>query len=535
MQNEILKLKLAGFAIEKVELDEGQAYIEAHSLAKRASCPLCGQISQRVHSWYSRHPQDLPWCGLAMHLHLHVQKFFCDNLACPRKIFVERLPQFVPVQAQKTERLQETLRLLAFALGGEQGARLLTRLAMKTSPDSLLRLVRQQEFVSHESPRVLGVDDWAYRRGRSYGTILCDLEREKVLDLLPDREAKTLAQWLKKHPSIEIVSRDRAAAYIEGITLGAPQAIQVADRWHLLKNLREATQKQLEQWSRHFEWSAESENAAKEPRADEIFERNRELEIRLKHRQQRFERYQAVISLRDQGYSQQQVAAMVDLSLSTIKRFWRTENYPERQRRLVNSSLIDPFQAEVLKAWDAGQNNIMELWRKLQLQGFSGSYLTVFRAWQRLEKGLPLSRSAEAVPALKAKKRRRAQELSWLFVLELKQLSSQQVQDLENLWQAYPQSQVLYRLVREFREIFQNKKPEELAKWLQKIPQNDFKSLQSFAKGLRKDLPAIEAALRYDWSNGYVEGQVNRLKLIKRQMYGRANFDLLRQKVLMRL
>jgi len=530
MQNEVLRLKLAGFAIETVEVDECQADIEAHSLARQATCPCCGQIAKRVHSWYERHPQDLPWCGIRIRLHLSVQKFFCDNPDCLRKIFVERLPKLVPVHAQKTSRLRETMRLLAFGLGGELGARLLARLGITTSPDTLLRLIRLASTIHDETPRVLGVDDWAYRRGHIYGTILCDLEKRCVVDLLPDREAETLAQWLKTHPGIEIVSRDRAGAYIEGISSGAPQAIQVADRWHLLKNLRESVQKQLEQFQQRFEWAVElSQGAA----VSTILESEALAEKRLKHRDEHFERYQKVIGLLKVGYSQAQVATMLGISIRTVNRYWNAPDYPERKRRKLSSSLIDPFQDYIHERWEAGCDNAKQLWRELCKQGFEGSYDSVARALARLRKGFPLRREAETERAKAQKKSMSSQEISWLFILDAARLDPKQAQDLERVLQDYPETQLLKQLAREFVEIFQKRTVEAFKLWMQKVDESSFAVLQSFVKGLRKDEAAIVAALTLEWSNGPVEGQVNRLKLIKRQMYGRANFDLLRQRVVM--
>lgn len=536
MQNEVLKLKLSGFYIEKVQIQDCQAEIEAHSLAHRAACPVCGQTSKRVHSWYQRHPQDLPWCGIRVRLHLHVRKFFCDNPDCPRRIFVERLPDLLSVHAQKTTRLRETSRLLALGLGGELGARLLAHLGITTSPDTLLRSMRQQPLSLSASPRVVGVDDWAYRRGRIYGTIVCDLERHAVLDLLPDREAETLAQWLQAYPSIAIVSRDRSAAYIEGIARGAPQAVQVADRWHLLKNWRESVQKQLEQLQRRFEWPLElSEDQTTPAQPVDILESPALREARLGRRRQRLERYQQVLDLLRQGSTQRQVAVRVGLSLATIKRYWKALEYPERKRRSLQSSLIDPFQDYILKRWYEGCTNAMQLWRELREQGFAGSYNTVARALRRLRSGFSVRRASE-VKATKARhKRLSAQEIAWLFVLAPERLAAEQVQDLTSVWRHYPQTQAVYQLARDFVQLVQNKAVEQLTGWMQQVEQSAFRELQSFVKGLRKDQAAVVAALTLAWSNGPVEGQVNRLKLIKRQMYGSAKFDLLRQRVLMRL
>jgi transposase len=217
--------------------------------AARAACPLCGRWSSRVHSQYVRAVADIPWHGVPLRLRLHVRRFFCDEPTCPRAIFAERPPGLVAPHARRTERLDVWLRAVGCALGGEAGTRLLRVLELTaagpTSPDTLLRHVRQTQMRTAPAPRVVGVDDWCCLRGRRYGAILVDLERHQVLDLLPDREGDTFAAWLQAHPSIGVVSRDRGGSFAEGATRGAPQAIQVADRFHVLKNLVEAFQQVL--------------------------------------------------------------------------------------------------------------------------------------------------------------------------------------------------------------------------------------------------------------------------------------------------
>src|SRR2546421_7402508 len=226
----------------RLEADEQSLIAIVETTSSEALCPLCQCRSQSIHSRYTRVVADLPWAGWAVRLKLHARRFFCRNQECQGRIFTERLPNVVAPYARRTTRLCDLLTLIGFAMGGEAGTCLVERMGLEASPETLLRLVRQQEERQVPTPRVLGVDDFCFCRRRSYGAILIDLERQIPIDLLPDREAETFKKWLLAHPGVEIISRDRGGAFAEGARQGAPKARQIADRWHLLSNLSDAMQ-----------------------------------------------------------------------------------------------------------------------------------------------------------------------------------------------------------------------------------------------------------------------------------------------------
>jgi len=208
-------------------------------------CPLCSTPSHALHSYYRRKPADLPCAGRPIRLLLTVRKFFCRNVACSRKVFSERLPELLQPASRLTTRLREALQIIGFALNGEGGARLACRLGMPISATTLLRSLHLVPPPPIGKVRVVGLDDWARRRGQRYGTIIIDQERHVVIDLLAERSPQSVQKWLEAHPEIEIVSRDRGGTYVEGASLGAPQATQVADRWHILANLGDAVEEFL--------------------------------------------------------------------------------------------------------------------------------------------------------------------------------------------------------------------------------------------------------------------------------------------------
>lgn len=246
----LLPLLPGDLVVERARAKTDRVIIEARPRTRVAACPWCERPSRRVHSRYHRRLSDLPWQGRTTEVHLRLRRFRCNTPGCPRRIFAERLGAVASARLRRTRRLVEIHRCLGLAVGGAPGARLAARLAISVSGDTLLRSVRAMTLPAITEPRVVGLDDWAWRRGHDYGTLVVDLERRRPIALLPDRQAETVAAWLKAHPSVEVVARDRAGAYAEGVRQGAPQARQVADRWHLLRNLGDALLGVLERYRR---------------------------------------------------------------------------------------------------------------------------------------------------------------------------------------------------------------------------------------------------------------------------------------------
>lgn len=303
---------------ESFALDDQGITLTVRSLQPAAACPVCQTPSTRLHSRYRRTLRDLPWGPWPVRLVLRVRRFRCARRDCRRRVFTERLPEIVAPHARTTRRFRRPLHAVGFALGGKSGSRLAHQLRIVGSPSTLLRTLRAEPLLPPALPRVVGVDDFAKRKGHSYGTIIVDLERRRPLALLEDRTAPTLAAWLKDQPQLEVVCSDRSTEYARGIVLGAPQAIAVADRWHLLKNLREALQRLLDHHQRELreivlpvvrrEGEAGAAERVEAPARLPTQRSPRERAIREGQRERRRARFDAVRAMRAEGASLAQIA-----------------------------------------------------------------------------------------------------------------------------------------------------------------------------------------------------------------------------------
>jgi transposase len=497
-----------------------------------ACCPACQHPSARVHSRYVRSLADLPWGKTTVRVRLHTRRFFCSSLTCSRRIFTERLPRTAARYARRTTRLNEALQEISLALGGEAGARLAARLGMAVSGDTLLRQIRQLTAADGPTPRVLGVDDWAWKRGHRYGTILVDLERRCVVDLLPDRQAETWASWLQQHPGVEVISRDRAGAYADGARRGAPQARQVADRWHLLANFSECMREWLERHrpllqqalppvpKRQPESTIPADRAAPKQKG-----KNRWQRLAEQRRARRLARYQQVRQLREQGHSERAIARQLRVSRKVVRRFLAAPTFPERAARPPRVTLLTPFHEYLQRRWTEGCHNAAQLLREISQQGYRGkrSVVNEFLAgWRRTEKPPAVS------PVIDHLSRTPSPRWTALLLLQPAEKRTSEQQSFVDRLTRLGAAGLVAELGRQFIQIVRDRQVEELDRWIERVKESAEPELRRFVAGLKPDYAAVRAALEEPWSNGPVEGQIHRLKLIKRQMYGRGKLGLLR-------
>ena len=362
-------------------------------------CPQCGELSRRQHSRYERHPLDLPWRGQTVRMRVHSRRWFCDTPTCPRKIFAERFDGALARYARRTDATTDLLTTFALQAGGEAGARLARTAGVPVSPDTLLRLLRAIQDQAVPTPRVLGVDDLALRRGkRRYGTILINLETHRPVDLIDERTAEVFADWLRRHPGVEIIVRDRAGAYAEGGRQGAPNAVQVADRFHLSANASAALDEVLRSRRRRVEYVV----VATEPNVD-VAERpavspptpiSRARQYALEVRARRAARWEAVHERCAAGHAQRQIARELGIARMTVQRLLNTplpsiadlpESYPPEPSppgSLSSPSLL-PHLAYLRTRWQAGCTNILQLHREITDSAIRVVDLSCIARWSR--------------------------------------------------------------------------------------------------------------------------------------------------------
>ncbi len=533
------------------QFDDSQATITliVASTPHVVNCPVCNSLTHKIHSHYERRLTDLPWANYKIILRLHVRKFFCINKACPRQIFTERLSTVTAPWARRTERLTSRLTAIALALGGAAGERLSKDLGYKASRNTLLGLIRKLPLPSSPDPQTLGVDDFAFCKRQKYGTILVDLDKSCPVALLPDRNADTLAQWLNQHPNIQVLSRDRSRTYKSAMDIGAPQAIQVADRFHILQNLKEVLEKvfqahkdNLKTVDTNYRFESVNNSSSEEivPVPPPVSETKVE-QRKQQHRTKRLAIYNQIWKLHKKCWPTSKIAQKVGVSTRTVQRYLHMPNFPERQTRSDRgkSCLLNPYKEYVLQLWNSGEHKPKRIFRKLEKKGYHGSYMTVNRYIHRLcqAQGWELSKPPKTLklpqvadPQKPPLTPRRA---AWLVLIPLEKRDSDSEKLVEQLMVQHPDLYAAINLAQDFTQIVRQRHHEIFDIWLQQALHSNLAPFQNFVIGIKEDYDAVKAAVTLPVSNSPVEGHINRLKMLKRQMYGRAKIDLLERRCLL--
>lgn len=523
------------FKVISVDNQQDELNIFVQSRNRTGICPNCCTPSDKVHSYYTRKLNDLPVFGKSSRIFLRSRKFYCNSDECPFKVFAERFASHFKPYKRRTERLETKIRQLGLLAGGKPAEYICRTVSIPVSDSTILRVIEKGELPDEEVVTAVGVDDWAFKKRDRYGSILVNLGTGKVIDLLPDREERTLFRWLQERPAIQVVTRDRFSNFQKAITAGAPQSIQVTDRWHLLKNLSEAVQKMLvRQYSTvntaladRQQKKATFEPTGIQPVPKRIV-KNDEPQKGI-----RLQRFQQLKQLQGKGYSIRAMARHFGMHRQTVKKYLDMDTLPRKSLGTANT--VEQYFPYIKKRMEEDPDLFLTtLWNELkEHHGYPGAYTTLCEALQyydvRIGKKAGLTRKLPTRAGASFK----PQAAAILFVSRQDKLSDAQRKTVDELCAVSGDLLQAFTLAQSFRGMMSEKSGgKKLREWISQSSKSGISEMASFAKGLLSDYAAIENALSLPWSNGPVEGNVNRLKMIKRQMYGRAGFELLRRRVI---
>lgn len=515
MQHGFQRASLApsGFAVDAVRVVADRVQILLRSRRPWGTCPSCGGLSRRVQSRYRRRPADLPLGGRRVELSILTRRFWCDGVLCGRRIFCERFDDSVLARySRRTQRLETIVHHLGLALGGRPAASFADRLMIPVSKDTLLRVVRRRVTDHDDTLTVIGIDDFAFRREQTYGTIVCDLERRRPVVLLPDRALNTSRAWLAEHPTISVVARDRGGGYGEAIARGLPNADQVADRWHLMENSSRAFLDAVGKSMRQIRQAVGSNIV--DPKLLTYAER-----LQYEGYLRRQETNEAIKELSKKGTSIRQIVRQTGHSRKVVRDVLRGQRFDVFRTR---PSSLDSWLPWLNTRWDEGVRNALALWREMQAQGFPGQSGVVSQWAQR-------RRLAEKANQSGLARTPSARVLARLLTTARDDLAKSEAILVAAIEVNVPELVVARTTIGLFQSMIRSKTATKLEEWVRAAK---LSLVSSFANGVEKDMTAVRNAIISRWSNGQTEGQITRLKLVKRQMYGRAKLDLLQARLI---
>jgi len=503
-----------GLIVERQSVVDGVVEVSGRVAGAVGVCPDCGTPSSSCHSRYVRTLSDLPISGAVVKLRLSIRRFRCRQPSCRRKTFSEPLaPSLGRRHGRRVARCDGLLHAVGLALGGRPGSRMMARLAAPWSKDTLLRAVRREAATAGAAPAatVIGIDDFAWRRGHSYGSIVVDLERRTVIDILPDRQRGTVMAWLRENRQVRIICRDRGPGYGSAAAEAAPQARQVADRWHLFENASAA-----------FLAAVRSEL----PRLRKALSPETPVDPETWSKAERIQREAAatreavnsqVLALAAQGVPLKAIARTTGLSRQTIRKIARGQRHDMFRTR---QSSLDPWLVRLEAEWTGGCRVGAELWRRLRASGFADSLRVVGEWATRRRRDDRLGQAAGPSPS--------ARTIARGLTVERDSASARIALVNATIETVAPDLITARDLMDRFHAMMRSRDVARLEPWIASAKEG---KLASFAAGVEADKDAVAAAITEPWSSGQVEGKINRLKLIKRQMFGRANLDLLKARL----
>ena len=529
--------------IQSIENNEHIILICLKSESKFNHCPLCGMKSHQVHSTYLRKPLDASILNKPVQLRIQAKKFFCLNPNCKRQIFTERFTGFLNAYRRLTIRLEEVFLQLSLSMSAEALSRFLFKLGYKRSGDALLDLLRRidstEKDIKNQSLTHIGVDDFSFRRGVDFGTVICDLETHRPVEILASRSTQAFKEWLEKHPSVELVTRDRATTYTKAIHLTNPDIIQVADKWHFLKNLLTVVKETISsRFPKGWFIMPESSITKKTDPATDITITNvnsiSSHESLSEKEQAKWALILEIQKVYQQVGSIRQTARQLKLSRTTVAKYIQLSEPPKQIRKPRVNQFV-PYLNQITQ-WCQEGKTARWIHEQLIHQGFKGGASSTRRKVQEIKANLPVKTSEKATEKISKKSSKLLKatkfQLTSFIWRKPTSLTQPELNLLNELFQAHADLSELYTAIQVFRDLVTMGQVFKLSQWLERYATHEIKLLREFCLRMKRDEQSISNALVYPYTNAICEGNVNRIKMIKRQMYGRASFELLRIKVL---
>lgn len=522
--------------LNKIEYTNGTIWINASFKTKRSRCPDCRKFSKKIHDRYTRTISDLPVFQYRTIIRLKTRKFKCGNPRCERKVFSEQTP-VISRYSRRTNRVLKILESFAIELTGKLGSFMSKQLFIAVSISTITRMAHNQQLPEIKQPKILGVDDWAYRKGISYGTILIDMETSKPIELLPSRDGEDLKKWLMKYNDIQIVTRDRSSSYSAAVNEACPNAIQVADRFHLLMNLSDA----LDTYFKSISGTISQHIKAKTSEILSLPETGPKAtsginQVNGATVDSRLEKFNKVKELQAKGFSRKRISKDLKMHYSTVKSYFLQETLSPRTRR--RSTNFDLFTDHVLSRIKTEGYILKDIYEEIREMGFNGEISQARYNINILKEQLKVSTlglsqiQSQKIQYIRPLSSRKLSTYIGAYMAEIK--VPQDRHYMQTILENITELRIVRKLVQIFRTMLLRGRG-NIKRWIDFVIRSKYKlsGLKAFAKGMLKDIEAVENGINMSWSNGATEGHVNRIKSIKRQMYGRASFELLRKKVIL--
>lgn len=500
--------QFVGLHVDRVAITPDAVRLQVRRTAALARCPSCARRSGRIHSHDTRRVLDEPLGGRPVEVSLRVRRFRCGTRRCPRGTFAEQVPHLVARRVRHTVALRRFLQDVGVTIGGRPGVRFTERRPIAVSRTTLIRLVRALPEPPVRSPTVLGVDDFALRRGHRYGTVLVDVAASQIVDLLPDRTAASLVGWLGGHDQPKFICRDRGGEYASGARQAAPAAVQIADRFHLQCNSSQALERVLHRHGaalRACVQDASTPVPATLTTTADGEEAGRT--VSTAKRQRRLSRYEEVVALHAQGLSATAIAVQVGLSRPTVRKYLQADGFPEWAPRRTGLSPGTRHGDYLQARWQEGIQDATVLWQELQARGYRGSVRTVQHAvkpWRDgpALRGRPAHRlSRPPTEATWTHRPPAATQATWWLLQPVAALTPTQQTLRQRLLEAAPEVQQALEEILAFRRLIRERDAAALEPWLLTAEASPVPELRNFAAGLRRDQEAVQAALDHAWGS----------------------------------